>query len=585
MTLLRARAEILVQRGDLDQATADLVRMFGGSKESQPRWFVAGTWVVGPYPIDRTKVDSDLARSLPPESNPDPARPVMGPEGKGTLAWKPVVPAADGLLDLSSLAEPKDWVSTYVLVRVYAPEERDVVAMVANDDWLRLWCNGELILAQPLSYDLHVPIPIHLHAGWNTLLAKVSNAAQGYALSLKLTSDLEEIARAFGNWVDKKGWSDQAADRLERLYRLVPDRQGSWDEKAGPLAAEVARREGLFRRVLASRPKDHLLLTERGRYLAWLGKWDEALAAYDAMIHDRTDSEDAFVEYASILLLKGDVAAYRKWSGELVERFGKSGGPSAGAMLALAFGLTPDASTDPARLVPWAEKAVAKQPRSAAYLHSLGLAQFRSGHPDRAVKAFQASIEAREEGARNWYGLALAYVGSGQVKEAGLWFEKAEAWMVQKEPESADRTNHPTPPVSITTWLEALVLRREALPLLGNRRLGDITLVDRTAPAGQEFRLPLGLVELRHDPLRNGAPGSFRVVAPFRTKSPVADGKIEPDEYGLPLTIDFTDDKNPGATSPTRRTRPRARATSPPSSTWPIPGPTCSSPSKCATTS
>src|SRR5262249_58496755 len=64
--------------------------------------------------------------------------------------------------------------------------------------------------------------------------------------------------------------------------------------------------------------------------------------------------------------------------------------------------------------------------------------------------------------------------------------------------------------------------------------------------AGEALRLPIGVVDLRREPPRNSPPGSFRLEVPFRTKSPVADGKIEPDEYGPPLAIDFTDDKNPG---------------------------------------
>ncbi len=118
--------------------------------------------------------------------------------------------------------------------------------------------------------------------------------------------------------------------------------------------------------------------------------------------------------------------------------------------------------------------------------------------------------------------------------------------MEAKESEFADRTTHPTPPIYAPDWLEALLLRREAESLLGKRRLGDVVLMDRTAPSGQVLRLPLGLVELRHDSPRNGAAGSFRVVAPFRTRSPVADGTISRDEYGPPLAIDFTGDANPG---------------------------------------
>ena len=545
VALLRARAELLAHRGEWDKVTADLARVFA-TKGTQPRWFVAGTWVVGPYPFDEAKLDSELARSLPPESNPDPARPIVGPDGKDALSWKLATLNADGYLDLAPLVQPKDRVSTYVLIRVYAPEDRDVVALVANDDWLRFWCNGELILVQPLLLGALVPVPVRLHAGWNTLLAKVSNQEYAYSLNLKLTADFEEVARAFGAHVDQKGWNDQAAARLERLYAMVPDRHGAWDNAAEPLAAQVARRDVVFRRVVASRPKDSLLWAERGRYLAWLGKWDEALAAYNRMIHDHPHPEDAFVEYASILLLKEDVAAYRTWSVKLAERFERTEGPFVGSMLARACGLTPDALPDPARLVPWAERAVAKDPAAPRSLHDLGMAHLRSGHPEKALKQFQASIDAGDDGVRNWYGLALAHWRLDQFAEAGRWSEKAEDWMKAKESEFADRTTHPTPPLYVPDWLEALVLRREAESLVSQRRLGDLMLMDRSVPAGKKLRLPLGVVELRHDPPRNSPAGSFRIQVPFRTRAPVADGRIEAHEYGPPLAIDFTDDKNPG---------------------------------------
>ena len=82
--------------------------------------------------------------------------------------------------------------------------------------------------------------------------------------------------------------------------------------------------------------------------------------------------------------------------------------------------------------------------------------------------------------------------------------------------------------------------------LPGQQRHGDLMLKDQSVPAGKKLRLPLGAVELGSVPPRNGAPGSFRLLAPFRTKPPDADGAIGPDEYGPPLAIDFTDDKNPG---------------------------------------
>jgi formylglycine-generating enzyme required for sulfatase activity/serine/threonine protein kinase len=88
--------------------------------------------------------------------------------------------------------------------------------------------------------------------------------------------------------------------------------------------------------------------------------------------------------------------------------------------------------------------------------------------------------------------------------------------------------------------------RPPAAPTLGVERVATFALSDRTATAGQTLRLPLGPVELRRDPPPAGVAASFRIAAPFRTKSPIADGAISPDEYGPPLAIDFTDDKNPG---------------------------------------
>ena len=60
---------------------------------------------------------------------------------------------------------------------------------------------------------------------------------------------------------------------------------------------------------------------------------------------------------------------------------------------------------------------------------------------------------------------------------------KEEVEQVMEERRRAEHAYiaaHPTPPVSITEWLEAMVLRREAESLLGKRRLGDIALTDRT---------------------------------------------------------------------------------------------------------
>jgi hypothetical protein len=249
-------------------------------------------------------------------------------------------------------------------------------------------------------------------------------------------------------------------------------------------------------------------------------------------------------------LTKG-VSAYKEWFGRMVERFEPPASNFAGYVLARTAAMVPGVAVDPARLVRWAEPIVTANPKAAWWRHTLGLAHLRSKEYEQAIRHFEQSMKddpkwPDEVPILNPLGLALAHHDLGHLAEARRWLDQARDLLEQKDREFADKETHPLPPLAVPDWLEAQILRREAESLLGKRRLGDILLIDRTAPAGQELHLPLGVVELRHDPPKNGALGSFQLPVPFRTRSPVADGAIGPDEYEPPLAIDFTDDKNPG---------------------------------------
>src|SRR5262249_53579152 len=131
---LRARAELFAHLGEWDRAGADLLRL-SSAMPSRPRWFVCGTWFVGPYPFDGSQLAAALAGAGPPESQTDPLQPVPGPSGQAALAWRAITPDEDGSIDLWPLVDPRDRVSTYVLTRIYAAEARDVAALVSSDDW------------------------------------------------------------------------------------------------------------------------------------------------------------------------------------------------------------------------------------------------------------------------------------------------------------------------------------------------------------------------------------------------------------------------------------------------------------------
>ena len=89
--------------------------------------------------------------------------------------------------------QPTDHVSAYVLVRVYSPEEKDVVALVTNDDWLRFWCNGELVLAQPLCFETPAPLAVHLRAGGTPSWPR---SRTGRTLSLSGSSSQQRTRRS-----------------------------------------------------------------------------------------------------------------------------------------------------------------------------------------------------------------------------------------------------------------------------------------------------------------------------------------------------------------------------------------------------
>ena len=251
-----------------------------------------------------------------------------------------------------------------------------------------------------------------------------------------------------------------------------------------------------------------------------------------------------------MLLTKG-VAANRGEVAALVGRFGSPGSPFAGYVLARTGAMARGVVDDPGRLVRWAEPLAAADPKAGWPRHTLGLAHLRAGEYEQAIRQFEQSTKDDPDWqgkvpVLNGLGLALAHHHLGHAVEARRSLDAARDWLDQGDREFADKTTHPMPPMAIPNWIEAMILRREAESLLGNRRLGEIELIDRTVRAGETLRLPLGVVELRHDPPRNSPPGPFRLMAPFRTRSPVADGKIGLDEYGPPLAIDFTDDRNPG---------------------------------------
>ena len=106
---------------------------------------------------------------------------------------------------------------------------------------------------------------------------------------------------------------------------------------------------------------------------------------------------------------------------------------------------------DPARAVELARKAI-EQCRRPAIWNTLGVAEYRSGAWDKAIKALSRSMELTSGGsAVDWLFLAMAHWQKGEKNEARSWFDKAVSSMDKNQ--SKDE--------------ESIRFRAEATALLG----------------------------------------------------------------------------------------------------------------------
>jgi serine/threonine protein kinase/TPR repeat protein len=108
----------------------------------------------------------------------------------------------------------------------------------------------------------------------------------------------------------------------------------------------------------------------------------------------------------------------------------------------LAWQLATDANEhlrDPQSAVELAQKAVALAPQDGAIWKTLGVAQYRAGNLQAAIKALRQSIELRKGGdAIDCFFIAMAEQKSARPDEARKWYDKALEWMKAKAPRNKE---------------------------------------------------------------------------------------------------------------------------------------------------
>ena len=228
---------------------------------------------------------------------------------------------------------------------------------------------------------------------------------------------------------------------------------------------EAAKRPELFAELVRLRPDNARIWVAHGRWLARRKEWGQALADYARVMDSRPPDATAMLEYASLRLLAGDSAGYKRLCARLVERYGDTSDVEIADKLSHICTLAPGAVDDPARPVAWSELWMTRKPALPWTLHSLGAAYYRAGRFDEAIRRFRESQRLGP----TWPGqcmndafLALAHARLGQLAESRRSLEKADQWLAEADRQLAEKTIGFPTMIFPADWLVVQVLRREA---------------------------------------------------------------------------------------------------------------------------
>ncbi|MBI2297525.1 MAG: ThuA domain-containing protein [Armatimonadetes bacterium] len=146
-----------------------------------PSWLVCG-------PFDSPNW-TGFDKEYPPETDQDMAGPYPGKGGEAR--WQIAATAPTGIFNFLPLYEGRNTeVVAYAYTEIRTPADVDCQLRLGSDDGAKVWLNGEVILNKNVPRGIAVDddrVPVHLKAGANPLLCKITNGGGGWDLSVRLS--------------------------------------------------------------------------------------------------------------------------------------------------------------------------------------------------------------------------------------------------------------------------------------------------------------------------------------------------------------------------------------------------------------
>jgi tetratricopeptide (TPR) repeat protein len=218
------------------------------------------------------------------------------------------------------------------------------------------------------------------------------------------------------------------------------------------------------------RPEDARLWSARARRHALRDEWPQAVDDFSHAIDSAPPDTEEWFEYAALRLIVGDTPGYEAFLRQARSRVEDNSDPFVDYVLARMCTLSARTAIEPGQVIRWAEAAVTRD-RGAATLYTLGMAHFRSGHFEEAIRWFT------EPGVETWgglgtmqiqLGLAMTHHRRGDVAKARTLLNEVErSWSVIDR----DRTDGAVK-AYVIDWLAYQPLWKEARALIGSQSKG-----------------------------------------------------------------------------------------------------------------
>jgi WD40 repeat protein/tetratricopeptide (TPR) repeat protein len=260
-------------------------------------------------------------------------------------------------------------------------------------------------------------------------------------------------------------WDEAAADFARELELVPEDRR--WQSPRSRRALALARWDRAYARLLELRPDDGQLWCARGRYHALRGRWDQAAADFARGIKPASPDSEECIEHACLRLIIGDHEGYRAFVDEIRRRADRIEDPYVAYVLARTAVVAAAPVVEPEQVTRWAEQAVASS-LNGWNLHTLGVAHYRAGRLDEAIKRLEESNASDwgEQGRmQNRLVLAMAYHRLGHATQSRALLDEVNRWWDGLEAAKTDGAVA----MPLTDWLSLQLFRREAAALI----LGD----------------------------------------------------------------------------------------------------------------